>query len=84
MKNREGDRKPLLAVKALVASLPLLLKIVLIYLKYKRATKKREKIFKKTLKGEGLEEEVADKLAEDLPEVRIRDLLSNGVDKFNL
>jgi len=84
MKNRKGDRKPLLVVKALVAFLPLLLKIALVYLKYKRATKKREKIFKKTLKKEGVEDRVAEKLVEELPEIRIRDFLSNRLGKFEL
>ncbi len=84
MKNRKGDRKPLLVVKALVAFLPLLLKIALVYLKYKRATKKREKIFKKTLKKEGVDDKVAEKLSDELPEIRVRDFLSNGLGKFNI
>jgi len=84
MKNRKGDRKPLLVVKALVAFLPLLLKIALVYLKYKRATKKREKIFKKTLKKEGVEDRVAEKLTEGLPEISVRDILSNRLGKFDL
>ena len=84
MNNRKRDGKPLLAVKVLVASLPLLLKIALVYLKYKRATKKRKKIFKKTLKKEGVEGRVAEKLVDELPEIRIKDFISNGVGKFNL
>jgi len=84
MNNRKRDGKPLLAVKVLVASLPLLLKIALVYLKFKRATKKREKIFRKTLKKEGVDDQVAEKLAEELPEIRIRDFLSNRLGKFDL
>ncbi|MFW5953226.1 MAG: hypothetical protein ACOCSJ_03595 [Candidatus Natronoplasma sp.] len=84
MKNRKRDGKPLLAVKALVASLPLLLKIALVYLKYKRITKKRKKIFEKTLKKEGLDEKVAEKLSDELPEINIRDFFSNGVGKINI
>ena len=84
MKNRKRDGKPLLAVKVLVASLPLILKIALIYLKYKRATKKRKKVFSKTLKKEGVEDRVAEKLTEELPEIKIRDLLSNRWSKFDI
>jgi len=84
MKNRKGDRKPLLLVKALVVSLPLILKISLIYLKYKRATKKRKKVFNKTLKREGIEDQVAEKLTKELPEIKIRDLLSNRGSKFDI
>ena len=84
MKEGKRDGKPLLALKVLVASLPLLLKIALVYLKFKRATKKREKILRKTLKKEGVEDRVAEKLVEELPEISIRDFLSNKVGKFDL
>ncbi len=84
MRKGKRDGKPLLALKVLVASLPLLLKISLVYLKYKRATKKRVKIFKKTLKKEGVEERVAEKLAKELPEIKIKDFLSNRLGKFDL
>lgn len=66
---KKRDGKPLLAVKMLVAALPFILRIILVFLKYKRAAKKREKIFRKTLKKEGLEKEVVEKLVEDLPKL---------------
>lgn len=63
------------AVKAIVALLPLLLKLSLVILKYKRAVKKREKIFRRTFKKEGLPPEVIDKLCDDLPEITIREMV---------
>ncbi len=76
---KKKDGKPLLAVKVLVAALPLILRISLVFLKYKRAAKKREKVFRKTLKKEGLEKEVVEKLVEDLPELSVRDFISGSM-----
>jgi len=76
---KRRDRKPLIAVKALVAFLPLILKLVLLFLKYKRFAKKREKVFRKTLKKEGVEKEVAEKLVEDLPDLNIKNFISKGI-----
>lgn len=82
MGKRKRDRDPLSAVRVLVAVLPFLLRLSLVLLKYKRAAKKREKVFKKTLRKEGLEEEVVDKLCDDLPEISIRGLISNTNSSF--
>ncbi|MBS3782565.1 MAG: hypothetical protein KGY66_03270 [Candidatus Thermoplasmatota archaeon] len=79
MQKGKRDGKPLLALKVLVSSLPLLLKLAFVFLKYKRVAKKRKKIFKKTLKKEGLREKVAEELSEELPEFSIRDLVSNNL-----
>ncbi len=79
MGENKEDGKPLLAVKVLAASLPLILRISLIFLKYKRAAKKREKIFRKTLKKEGLDKEIVNKLTDDLPELSVRDLISGNM-----
>lgn len=83
MEKGKRDGKPLIALKVLVSSLPLLFKLLLVFLSYKRAAKKRKKIFKKTLKREGLEDPVAEELSDDLPELNIRDLLSNRGNGFN-
>lgn len=76
-KEKRRDRKPLIAVKALVMSLPLILKLVLIFLKYKKAAKKRKKIFRKTLKKEGLDDQVAERLSDELPQLRLREMMKS-------
>ncbi len=81
-KESRRDRKPLLVVRALATSLPLILKLVLLFLRYKRASKKRKKIFKKTLKKEGLDPQVAEDLSNELPELKIRDMVESGGKKF--
>ncbi len=78
------DEKPLRVLRILVVSLPLILKIALVYLKYKRTTKKRNKSFKKTLNAEGVEDRVAEKLTEGLPVISFREILSNSKSKFDL
>ncbi len=78
------DTKVLKAVRALITTLPLLLRLGLIVLKYKRLAKKREKVFKKTLRKEGLNDDVVENLVEDLPELKLRDLLSGKSRSFNL
>ncbi len=75
MKEKE-DTNVMKGLRAIIALLPLLLKLVLVFLKYKRITKKRRKVFKRTLKKEGLPEDVVEKLLNDLPELKIRDMLS--------
>ncbi|MEF8874093.1 MAG: hypothetical protein V5A88_05425 [Candidatus Thermoplasmatota archaeon] len=77
-REKRRDRKPLIVVRALVASLPLILKLVLVFLKYKRAAKKRKKLFRKTLKKEGLDDQVAERLSNELPELRIREMMKDG------
>ncbi len=80
---QKEDTKVLKAVRALVTTLPLLLKLGLVVLKYKRLAKKREKVFKKTLRKEGLNDDVVENLVEDLPELKLRDLLSGKSGSLN-
>ncbi len=82
-KKGEKDTKVLRTVRASVPFIPLFLKLSFTMLKYKRAAKKRRKIFKKTLVKEGLEKEVAKRLSDELEDVSIRKMVSEkGGDLF--
>ncbi|MFP3872097.1 MAG: hypothetical protein ACOC55_05050 [Candidatus Natronoplasma sp.] len=82
-KGSKEDTKVLRGVRALVTIIPFLLRLALTFLKYKRAEKKRKKIFKKTLRKEGLNKEVAEKLADELPDLKIRDVIKERSGGFN-
>lgn len=75
MEDKEKDTKVLRAVRVFVTSLPLLLRLGLLFLKFKRLSKKRRKVFRKTLRKEDVPPEIVDKLVEDLHEVRLREII---------
>ncbi len=78
MRREEGDRAPLVFVKALVHVLPLLFKLPLLYLRLKRKQNKRRKIFKKNLRASGMDSEIVKKLIGELNDISLRDILSKA------
>ncbi len=80
MSQEEGDRAPLIFVAALATALPLILKLVFVYLRFKRRQKKRRKIFRKTFKKAGMEPYMIDQLCEDMQDISLRDLISKKTD----
>lgn len=74
----EEVRGPLNMVKIGALSLPVILKIGWVYLKYKRKVNKRQKIIKKTLKKEGVEDWMVEELCDEMKPISIRDMLSSS------
>ncbi len=82
----EKDQSPVFMLAVIIATaLPLLLKLGLVYLKYKRKVKKREKYLRKELNKAGMEKEKIDDLCEDMNVISISDMLSAAnLNKENL
>ena len=76
--DQEEDRTPLKIVKIMASVLPLLLKIGLLYLSYKKRVKKRDKIMKKELRRVGMDKKMIDEMCKNLDVITIRDLMSMG------
>lgn len=75
MKEEEGDA--IKFVKVVVYLLPLVLKLVILYLRFKRIQKKKRKAFKKVLRKEGLDKETAESLTDELQEIDFKSIISN-------
>ncbi len=81
--SEEKDSGVLIAVRFIVLLLPMIFKLGIIYLRYKRAMKKREKVFRKTLKKEGVPKQVREDLVDELEDLSLSEMLSKAgvVDK---
>lgn len=73
---QEEDRAPLQIVRIVVSVLPLMLKLGVLYLKYKRRVKRREKILRKELARAGMDDWMIEGLCEDMDTISIRDFMS--------
>jgi len=82
----EKDQSPVFMLAVIIATaLPLLFKLGLVYLKYKRKVKKREKYLRKELNKAGMEKEKIDDLCEDMNVISISDMLNaTNLNKENL
>ncbi len=72
----EEDHGVLQAVKIGTSVLPIVLKLGFTVLKLKRRQKKKIKVFRKTLIKEGMDKEMAERLSQEIPEFRIREMVS--------
>ncbi|MFO7992090.1 MAG: hypothetical protein R6U61_07360 [Thermoplasmata archaeon] len=72
----EEDHGVLKAVKIGTLVLPLVFKLGFTVLKLKRRQKKKIKVFRKTLIKNGMDRETAERLSQEIPELRIREMVS--------
>lgn len=70
------DRAPLQVVRIVGLVLPLLFKLALLYLKYKRSVKIKEKMMKKELKKVGMTDEMVKGLCSDIETITIKNILT--------
>lgn len=74
---KDGEFKEAVRIFArlVILLIPLILKIIWIYLGYKRKLKKRRRIFKKSFKKAGMDKEIMRGLMAELQEIRFRDIV---------
>ena len=73
----EEDQHPVFMLAVIIATaLPLLFKLGLVYLKYKRKVKKREKYLKKELKKAGMKKDMRDDLCNDMGVISLSEMLN--------
>lgn len=68
------------AVKVIAALIllltPLILKVGWLYLALRRRSNKKRKIFRKTMKKEGMDKETIEKLLSEMEDISLRDIIS--------
>ncbi|MFO8110107.1 MAG: hypothetical protein R6U17_06285 [Thermoplasmata archaeon] len=83
MTKEEGDRAPLVLVVLVASALPLLFKLLLLYLGLKRTQNKRRRVFRKALKKNGMDDKMVDRLCDEIKDISLRDILSKtGIPDF--
>ncbi|MGM0405649.1 MAG: hypothetical protein ACQEQM_05865 [Thermoplasmatota archaeon] len=73
---KEEDRAPVKVVRIIALLLPLLLKLILVYLKYKKRVSRKEKYLRKELKKVGMEKHQVDEMCGDIQSMTLKDMLS--------
>ncbi len=77
----EEDSDVMSAVKVIATfillSTPLILKVAWLYLALKRKSKKRRRIFRKTMKREGMDKETIEALCSEMDDISLRDFIGN-------
>ncbi|MFW6176096.1 MAG: hypothetical protein ACOC40_00205 [Thermoplasmatota archaeon] len=72
----EEDRCPVKMVAVIITTaIPLMLKLGLVYLKYKRKVGKREKYLRKELKKAGMEKDMINDICEDMNVLSLSDMI---------
>ncbi len=56
---------------------PLLFKVAWLYLALKRKSKKKRRIFRKTMKKEGMDKETIDALCSEMEDISLREFIGN-------
>jgi len=81
MEDKE-DRAPVKIVRIFALLLPLLFKLILVYLRYKRRVKKKERYLRIELKKAGMEKSRIEELCSEIQVLSLRDLFSTaGIDR---
>lgn len=84
--SEEKERCPVKMMAVIITTaIPLMFKLGLVYLKYKRKVKKREKCLRKELKKAGMEKNMIDDLCEDINVLSLSDMMgAANLNKNNL
>jgi len=82
----EEDQCPVKMMAVIVTTtIPLLFKLGLVYLKYKRRVRKREKYLRKELKKAGMEKDMINDLCEDMNVLSLSDMMgAANISKENM
>ncbi len=72
----EEDQCPVkMMAVIIITAIPLIFKLGLVYLKYKRKVRKREKYLRKELKKAGMEKGMIDEICEDMNVLSLSDMM---------
>lgn len=72
----EEERCPVRMMAVIITTaIPLIFKLGLVYLKYKRKVKKREKYLRKELRRAGMERDMIDDICEDMNVLSLSDMM---------
>lgn len=82
----DEDQCPVKMMAVIITTvIPLMFKLGLVYLKYKRKVRKRERYLRKELKKAGMEKDMIDDLCEDMNVLSLSDMMgAANINKKNM